>query len=43
VDFAAVFLVGGVKSKPKGTEVPSKIVIRQCQKMALARINFKAD
>ena len=41
VDFAAVFFVGGVKSNPKGTEVPSKIVIRQCQKMALGPNQFQ--
>ena len=35
MDFAGAFFVGGVKSKPNRTEVPSKIVIRQCQKMAL--------
>jgi hypothetical protein len=32
--FVAAFLVGGPSRKPKRTEVPSKIVIRICQKMA---------
>jgi hypothetical protein len=34
-NYVALLFVGGVKNKPNRTEVPSKIVIRQCQKMAL--------